>query len=959
MNIFSLLIVRAYTARKKGECMKSKKSLLLLVTSLFSVSMLAACFPANKSSSKADDTSAEVDAKVLSVTLSADSNDVVLTETLVLSADVQTQGNATKAVKFSSSDDAILSVDDNGVVTGNALGKATVTATSEFDPNVKGTLELNVVAPVLADGAQSYAYASGEEKTEILGKLEKFAVESKLTGLTLYGDGGYVMYNPSVVKGTNQYVPGFGFGILSSGNINADLGGESNAAWKRYYHTFETSDPQSMNYMDDKGAVVGDLIGYTNAGYYTTYLNEEGNGYVWVGDLATNDRPVPMNTDEKTGMATKYEIPVKVGKDLKYATLSSKYAAFNNREVTLDDYVTPYKIYYTQSYGLARSAENLTGSGSIKGSNAYYEKSANGFNADAWNNIGIKTATHDGQSWIQFEFNKACTPFYAMYYLASGMFAPVPEDFILAIGNNDLAAGVANWGKNSEDGSATILDHCLSTGPYVIERWDADQQIVFKKNANYDDKNGEYYKIGGVHINILAAQATDNEAALKEFLDEKLHACGVPSTQLDKYVTDPRTTMTTDSSTYKLNLNTCDAELWDELFGEEGSISPKSEWEVEPAMSNKSFVDGLSFALDRKTLATSLGRTPTANYFGSSYMQDPENGISYNATEAHKKAVSSLVGAAAGTDEYGYSLEQAKASFKKAAQELIADGVYEEGDTIEIEIAWQTTAQIATTHNPIKAMYEDAFNTDDNPLRLSVVPWVGAEWSDVYYEKMMKGQFDIGFGSISGNTYDPLNFLEVLKSDNSSGFTLNWGTDTNEVTDKLIYDGKYWSFDALWTAADQGAYVQAGALAPLDYGFDKTTIQMSLDEEHQQLVLVIDVRELNIQEGAIVTRFSYAMIYGYVTLSNAGYREFASCSVTKLNGAAAGYQRYEVRFNLADYAELINATSDLYAQYGYGGIDLYFETDFFGVPGDPTYQNGFATGGIPGYVAPAGDDSGN
>jgi hypothetical protein len=84
-------------------------------------------------------------------------------------------------------------------------------------------------------------------------------------------------------------------------------------------------------------------------------------------------------------------------------------------------------------------------------------------------------------------------------------------------------------------------------------------------------------------------------------------------------------------------------------------------------MSNKDFVNGLSFALDRKSLAESLGRTPTANYFGSAYMQDPENGISYNATDAHKKAISSLVGEAAGTDEYGYSLEKAKASFKKAA----------------------------------------------------------------------------------------------------------------------------------------------------------------------------------------------------------------------------------------------------------------------------------------------------
>ena len=582
--------------------MKSNKKLLLLVTTLFSVSVLTGCFNRNNNKSSDGDESAQVAAKVLSVKIYAGDDLVVKGKTLALTAVVETEGNASKLANFVSSDPSKATVSADGVVTGVAVGDVTITATAKDDESKSDSYRISVVDPELANGAYSYAFASGEERTEILGKLEKFAIESKLTGLTLYGDGGYVLYNKSVVKGTNNYVPGFGFGILSSGSLNADLEGETNAAWKRYYHTFETSDPQSMNYMDDKGAVVGDLIGYTNAGYYTTYLNEEGNGYDWVGDLATNDRPVPMNADPGTGMATKYKIPVKVGSQLKYSTLSSKYASFNNREVVLQDYITPYQVYYTKAYGLARSAENLTGSSSIKGSAEYYEKSENGFSAEAWANIGIGTLVEGGQSYITFEFNQACTPFYAMYYLSSGMFAPVPEDFIKAIGGGDLAAGVANWGKNSQDGQENILDHVLSTGPYNIERWDADQQIVFKKNSNYDDKNGKYYKIAGVHVNILAAQSTDPEAALNEFESNKLHACGVPSTRLNDYLTDPRVTTTSDSSTYKLNLNTCDADLWDELFGPNGSISKGSEWEVEPAMNNKNFVDGLSFALDRKTL---------------------------------------------------------------------------------------------------------------------------------------------------------------------------------------------------------------------------------------------------------------------------------------------------------------------------------------------------------------------
>ena len=52
---------------------------------------------------------------------------------------------------------------------------------------------------------------------------------------------------------------------------------------------------------------------------------------------------------------------------------------------------------------------------------------------------------------------------------------------------------------------------------------------------------------------------------------------------------------------------------------------------------------------------------------------------------------------------------------------------------------------------------------------------------------------------------------KVLKSDNTSGFTLNWGLDTSEInTDTgnyINYDGKIWSFDGLWTAATKGALI--------------------------------------------------------------------------------------------------------------------------------------------------------
>jgi len=783
-----------------------------------------------------------------------------------------------------------------------------------------------------ADGAYSYVYSSGEERTKILGVLEKYAVENKLTGLTLYGDGGYVMYSPDVQKGTNTYIPGYGFGAIAEGRITADLAGESNAAWKRYYHTFEVDDPKNILYMNDKGSVVGDLVGYVSSAYYDTEMSETGDSYDWVADQSLEARPIPVNPDARGYTAT-YKIPVRVGADFKYATTSEKYASFNGREVQLEDYITPYKVYYTQAYGMARGAENLTGSSAIKGSKTYYAASKKEFVQSAWDNIGIKAYVEGGVSYLEFTFEQGCTPFYAMYYLASSMFAPVPEDFLKAIGGGDLTQGIKNWGVSSSDKSESIVDHWLSTGPFVFERWDEGQQIVFKKNAFYHDRGR--YQVDGVHFNILTAAKTDKEAALKEFLANKIHSCGVPSTKLEEYKNDPRTTMTSDSSTYKLNLNTCTQDVWEELFGESGTITqtPIADyWQCEPAMANKDFVSGLSFAIDRKSYAESLGRTPTVNYFGSTYMQDPEAGISYNTTDEHKAAVAGLQ---EGTDGYGYSLEKAKASFKAASDQLIADGTYKAGDTIELEIAWQESSDEEIYHNPIAKYITDAWNACGSPLKIDVKFWVGAVWSDVYYNKMMLGQFDIGFGSISGNSYNPLNFLEVLKSDNSSGFTLNWGLDTNVCDGTLVYDQKAWSFDALWTAADQGAYVVEGTNSPV-FGFENCECYVNANGE---VVVEGDANTLDFKDEAgntlIHTEINTVVMYGY--LDAAVSSNYAEVECDKLEVSEDG-KHFKATFS-AENAETFKRA--VYAEYGYFGFDIYYAGQYFGVDIDPVISGSY------------------
>ena len=807
--------------------------------------------------------------------------------------------------------------------------------------------------PELANGVYSYVNSPAAEREKILGLLEKYAVENKISGLTIFNNGGYGLYSPTLRKGTNNYIPGYGWGNLGDGELVADLPGESNAAWKRYLHTFITDDPVYLNSMNDKGSVVSDLQGYVTGAYWTTKMNATKDGYDWVGEFSTVDRPIAVDKNATTGLATTFKFPVRVGADLKYTTLSETYGAkYNNRQVALEDYITPYQIYYTKAYGMARGSEQLSGAGSIKGTSSYYNGSAQGFNAEKWANVGIKSFVDegDGKSYLQFTFNLPCTEFFAMYYLASNMFSPVPREFIEDIGGGDFAEGIKVWGGNNEAGTLTPKDHWLSTGAYTVERWDKDEQIVFQLNPNFKH-DANRYKIQGVHVNILAAAKTNTDAALEEFLAGKLHSCGIPYTHLEEYIDDERTAKTIGGSNFKLNMNTCTQEQWDKLFGEEGTITQSTTaWECEPAMANKDFTSGISFAIDRQGLAKKTGRNAAFEYFSPTYLIDPENGVAYNDTDTHKNAIKSI---AEGTDGYGYSLELAKASFKKAADTLIAEGAYNEGDTIEIEIAWQEDTDEQEFHAPIKKNLEDAFNTEENPLRLDVKFYAPQTWSDVYYKKMMVGQFDIGFGSISGNTYDPLSFLNVLSTNPSINhdFCLNWGVDTNAVTsaaDGLVYDGKIWSFDGLFMAANEGVYAKDGKNSDVEndvinvegrtnedgtYTFEADFLEKKIKDENGNVIVNSYVANVNL--------YAY-----YNTNPSTGAHDTYDLPILREDAVVTpcegeGMEEYNhIAFTFpADVVASCLAdpyVAGYWAPRGAFMFDIYYAKDVFGVQGSPS-----------------------
>ncbi|MCR5611375.1 MAG: hypothetical protein K6F68_06055 [Clostridiales bacterium] len=781
------------------------------------------------------------------------------------------------------------------------------------------------------EGVATYKKLPNSERTTILGILERYAVTTGITGISLFENGGYVMYNPRITLGTENFIVGYGFGVLPEGNITEDLEYETNEAWKRYYHIEEHDDPGTLNYLNDQGAVVGDLYGYMAASFFTNFMNATKDGYDWVPELA-KEKPVAVNDDDADGMCTTWRFEVRTGDDgLKYTTASqmADRAAFNNRPVALEDYEYAFKLLLTQSNQLYRGSELAnTKSGAIAGAKAYYDGTAEGENEELWANVGIKTYNEGGKNYFEVTFKEEQTQFYCMYYIASSLYMPIPKEFV------DLVT-VTNYCGFDKNATTTPVDNSLVVGPYYVERYDADQQIVYAKNPNYVFADTKY-AIPGIHVKIFTAAKEDTNAVFNEFIAGHFDVAGIPQEYLNEYRNDPRTRSTTGTSNFKLNVNATSPETWEYLFGEEGVVTqtPKEDyWESKPCLANRHFVKALSLSIDRLTFANARGSIPSVDYLASNYMIDPENGISYSVTEAHKKAVEGLL---EDTDGYGFSLELAREYFRVALTELEAEGAYTPGTkenptVIHIEIAWMYPTHEELYHNEIKNFLETAFNDESvcgGVYQLSVDFWVGNDWSDVYYNKMMVGQFDIGFGSISGNSLDPIGFVSVLSSDQeiSGSFTLNWGVDTNDPDAyPIVYEGYRWSFDALYNAVNSKAIVAQGQ-NKASLTFEYTPIVKNDDGSYTGTLTVKatlpDLTKFNVTSIACC---NYERYYN----GDGTYDEF---ELTDFTCEDQGNGVYVITFTVpadiaADYATGSGTSEN---PTGYTGFDFYYDLEFDG-----------------------------
>ncbi|MCQ2771701.1 MAG: ABC transporter substrate-binding protein [Bacilli bacterium] len=694
-----------------------------------------------------------------------------------------------------------------------------------------------------AEGIYNFTTATPKEKAEILGQLEGYAMNHHLAGIPLYDDAGYELFSPRIKLASDKYIPNYGFGV---GNSTLDPSGkmygdsailtEADTPYPSYFQSYATEDSGTFNYWNSQGQDVAGKNGMITASYYGVTMNKSADGYYWRGELARGDDPIPLDDNGKEvtyedGMVSRFwRIPLytaanaPAGRKFVYSTApeSKWYTKYNGREIVLDDYLTPFQVMLDNALvrasgliddasGFAGASDYLYASGqNKKWGETKYSKPTN--DHSYFNGVGIKLNTTENS--IDVAFITPQSRFYARYNTASGLYSPMPADFLKDIGNGSLTTGAKNFGMiGSNADPKKNCDNILSCGAYNVISWEQTKLTVYEKNPTYnmvDEIHFEGYCETGFK---------DEDQAFESFLQGKLDEASVPSKRVKDFATDKMAHKTEGSTVIKINVNSCTQSQWDRYFGTNGTAyqhtNPKTFWDVKPIMSNDDFLDGVYFSMNRAELANKTGHNPAYGYLSGAYKIDPENDLSFRDTD-EGKAVTAKYEKVADGGIPGYSPSMAQQLFKKAIQTLVANGDYEDDDKITLTFWWRKDEALQNIGKTLESYIETPFNAAAKELGYDMTLDIdckvaGSSYTDAY-SKMDQGEFDFAEGAITGNVLNPISFMSVICTNKlSQGFTTNWGDDTAKLTAKPCeFKELSWSYDALYTAANGAAIVKKG-----------------------------------------------------------------------------------------------------------------------------------------------------
>ena len=374
----------------------------------------------------------------------------------------------------------------------------------------------------------------------------------------------------------------------------------------------------------------------------------------------------------------------------------------------------------------------------------------------------------------------------------------------------------------------TSAETYMSYGPYKLESFQADKQIVLVKNDQFYGYNDEANKNNYWTTKIVYDYIQNGETAMEAFLQGKLDAKGLDVDQMAEYSKSEHTYYTTGDSTFFIAIN---PDL-DALTAEQEKVGANINKTI---LTVKEFRQALSFTLNRAEfcLATSPSNAPAFGAYSSLIISDPENGTAYRTTAQAKDVLVNFWGVADEIGEgklyatiddaidsiTGYNLEMGKEYFNLAYDKAIAEGLLKEGDTIEICVG---------IPNPESKFYNNGYDflvnnyTEavkgtklEGKLTFTKDDTIGNGFSDALKANQVNLLFGVGW---TGSALDPYGLMEAYTSSDYQ-YDPAWNTTTETLT--IAIEGKNYTATVWdWTLAIMGEAITLTAE-------DKSTIEYS------------------------------------------------------------------------------------------------------------------------------------
>ena len=508
-----------------------------------------------------------------------------------------------------------------------------------------------------------------------------------------------------------------------------------------------------------------------------------------------------------------------------------------------------------------------------------------------FSNVGI-FKTSDTSFVLVFE--NALTQWQVKYLLTDNwiVYRPYYEDGYSLQG--DLT--VTNYGTTS--------GKYMSYGPYRLVNYQVDREIRFERNTNWYGYNAEAtnYHAGQFQTDRIVCQVIENQAtALLEFTSGNLDSVRLTSNDMSTYRFSDYLMTRSASNSWTITFNS-DLEALGRI---ENSDSARGNRRI---LSITEFRKALSLSLDRAYIGSNIlaGSAAAYSFINNNYYYDMENDPNsiYRNSEQAMSAIVRLYGIEYGADKTyktleeayravsGYDIDQAKANFQTAYDKATDQGIYTDGQNIQINIYNNSvTTQLTALESYMQRQVDLA--TEGTPLADKITITFRARQSG-RYDDISNGNIEAIYYSYSGDYNDPNGMLGQYADPDEAQYMLEYGFNPTRETFSITCD-----FDGDGdeeTETNTYQYWYQSTTASGDYANASTDVKLTIMSE-LEYQLLSGFRSMPLVVGTDLTLRSKKVNY--------------ATNTSNIFAMYGGVRLMTYNYNDAEWAEFIRNSSNL------------------------------------------------